>query len=263
MKYAIAVDLEGIAGIVGEPGQGLGREGRQTAFACEQAVREINAAVKALFESGASEVLVWDNHNGSLNLDYASLDKRVSIIAGTGAMHRWPGLDESVDGVLLMGYHAKADTYCGILSHTCSSETYQYIKINGRTIGEMEIDAACAAKLLKAPVIFVSSDEEGIRQAKESLPWAGTVSVKKPLGRNLAILKHPLAVVDEIYLGVKACAAAMDRMELFHFNEPLEVEIRFMRLEKAERMAKDRSGMYELKDPYTVAFKAKSILEMY
>jgi D-amino peptidase len=263
MKFAIAVDLEGIAAVVGESDKGLGRDDIEYQAATRQAVREVNAAARALFDSGAREVYVWDNHMISMNLDYTQLDERVSIIAGTGAKHRWPGLDESIDGVLLIGYHPKADTYSGVLSHTCSSTAYQYIKINDRTIGEIEIDAACAAKLLKAPVIFVSSDEEGVRQAREVLPWVKAVSTKKPLGRNLAILKHPYRVVEEIYREVKNAVDDMRNMKLFNFEEPLEVEIRYMRLEKAERAFKDRSGKYTLIDPYTVRFSAEDILELY
>lgn len=264
MNYAIACDLEGIAGVVGYPKEGLGSKSKQFQFAIKQAVREINAATKALFDSGADKVYVWDNHNGSLNLDYMELDKRVDIVAGVGAKHRWPGLyDKDISGVLLIGYHPMADTFAGILSHTCSSVTYQYIKLNGNSSGEIEIDAASASRLLNAPVIFIASDDKAITQAKTNLPWIKSVITKEALGRNLAVLKHPLRVVDEIYEAVKEAAANLESMKLFDIPDPVEVEMRFLRLEDAERVYKSKTKQVELLDPFTVKYTVKSFLELY
>ena len=264
MNFAIACDLEGIAGVVGFPKEGLGTQSKQYQFAIKQAVREINSAVAALYDSGADKVYVWDNHNGSLNLDYMELDKRVDIVAGVGAKHRWPGLyDKDIDGVLLIGYHPMADTYSGILSHTCSSVTYQYVRLNGKSVGEIEIDAASAGRLLKAPVIFVASDNMAVAQTNESLPWVKTVVTKEAIGRNLAVLKHPLRVVDEIYEAVKEAAESLSEMNLYDIADPVVVEMRFLRLEDAERVYKSRTKEVELLDPFTVRYTANSFLELY
>ena len=264
MNFAIACDLEGIAGVVGFPKEGLGITSKQFEFARKQAVREINAAVSALYDGGAEKVYVWDNHNGSLNLDYMELDERVEIVAGVGAKHRWPGLyDKGIGGVLLLGYHPMADTYAGILSHTCSSVTYQYLKMNGRSVGEIEIDAVSAARLLNAPVIFVASDDKGILQAKDALPWIRSVVTKEALGRNLAVLRHPRQVVKDIYDEVLAAAGSMDSMKLYDIEDPVEVEMRFLRLEDAEKVYKSRTRNAELLDPFTVRFTAGSFLELY
>ena len=264
MNFAIACDLEGIAGVVGFPKEGLGNKSKQFQFAIKQAVREINAAANALFDSGAKKVYVWDNHNGSLNLDYIELNKRVDIIAGVGAKHRWPGLyDKNIDAVLLLGYHPKADTYGGILSHTCSSVTYQYLKINGKSMGEIEIDAISACRLLNAPVIFAASDDKAVSQAKDSLPWIKSVITKEALGRNLAVLKHPLRVVDEIYETVKNAVEHLTDMQLYDVKDPVEVEMRFLRLEDAEKVYKSKTKNVELIDAFTVRFTAQSFLELY
>lgn len=264
MNFAIACDLEGLGGIVGFPGEGLGNTSKQFLLAKEQAVREINSAAAALFDSGAEKVYVWDNHNGSLNFDYTLLDKRVDIVAGVGAKHRWPGLyNKNIVGVLLLGYHPMADTYAGILSHTCSSVKYQYVKLNGISVGEIEIDAASAARLLNAPLIFAASDDKAISQVRKSMPWIKTVITKEALGRNLAVLKHPLRVVDEIYEEVKKAAADIKSMNLYDISDPVEVEMRFLRLEDAESLYKSKSKNVELIDPFTVRFTVKSFLELY
>lgn len=264
MRYAIACDMEGIAGVVGHSKEGLGHTSKHYLAAAEQAVKEINAATKALYDSGAEKVYIWDNHNGSLNMDYQKLDKRVDIIAGVGAKHRWPGLyDKDIDAVLLLGYHPKADTYAGILSHTCSSVTYQYIKFNGKSAGEVEIDAACAARLLNAPLIFLAGDTKLVSQVNEDMPWVTTVITKEALGRNLAVLKHPARVLDEIYDGVKKAVSKLDEAKLFNIDDPVTVEARFLRLEDAENVYKSKSKNVEMIDAFTVRYTVKSFLELY
>ena len=57
MKFVIAVDCEGLACVVGAPGSTL-NETRNFAFACAEAVREVNAATRALFDAGAERVIV-------------------------------------------------------------------------------------------------------------------------------------------------------------------------------------------------------------
>ncbi|MBN2853254.1 MAG: M55 family metallopeptidase [Clostridia bacterium] len=264
MNFAIAVDLEGIAGVVGTPGSGLGKDNTQYAFACLQAVREVNAAVKALYDCGAKKVYVWDNHGGSLNLDYFSLDKRVEILAGVGLKHRWQGLeDKNIDGVLLIGYHAMADTSKAVLAHTCSSTSYQHVKLNNRSVGEIEIDAAMAGIMLHAPLIFVSSDDQAIAQVSQTIPWAKTVITKHSIGRNAALLKHPDTVLDEIYMQVKQAFKETKGMKLFKIKEPIEVKIRFMRLEEAENAANNKIRKTELVDPYTIKYTVNHLTEIY
>jgi len=264
MRYAIACDMEGIAGVVGYPNEGLGNTSKQFQAASRQAVKEINAAVEALYDSGAEKVYVWDNHNGSLNMNYDDLDERVDIVAGVGAKHRWPGLyDKEIDAVLLIGYHPKADTYAGILTHTCSSTTYQYIKMNGKSMGEVEIDAACAARLLKAPLIFIAGDTKLVAQINEDMPWVSTVITKEALGRNLAVLKHPRRVAREIYDGVVKAVRDIGKAQLFDIEDPVEVEARFLRLEDAEKVIKSKSRDVEMIDAYTVKYSVESLLELY
>lgn len=240
-KFYIGVDCEGAACVVGEPGVGLG-QGEQYRFALRQAAREANAAARALFELGAKTVVIWDNHGSGCNFDYDSLDPRVSIALGSGHRGRFPLLDESFAGVLFIGYHARENTPKAVLAHTYSSRVYQYYKLNGREVGEMEVDAAFAA-LRKVPVIFCASDDCGIRQAREAFPWAETVVTKKGLSWTSAVSKHPLAVCEEIGEAVSRAALRLEEMKCFSLPSPLQVEIRYKRMEDAARAAlTDREG---------------------
>lgn len=249
MRFVVAVDCEGLACVVGAPGGTL-NESRNYAFACAEAVREANAAARALFDSGAEQVIVWDNHGSSLNMDYAALDERVDIALGVGFPHRFPGMDETFAGVLLVGYHAKDNTQDAVIAHTFSSRAYQWVKVNGEEVGEMALDAAVAGEL-GVPVIFVASDDKGVAEARQVLPWAETVVTKHAFGWNAAVSKHPKRVEREIYDAVRRAVARLSEMRPFTFTRPIHVQIRYKRLEEAERATRGATCWRRV-DAYTV-----------
>ena len=230
-RFFIGVDCEGAACVVGEPHKGL-KDSVNYPFAARQAALEADAAARALFDWGAEEVIVWDNHGSGVNLDYSLLDPRCKILLGSGCKTRFPGIDGSFDGVLFIGYHAREGTSNAVLAHTYSSLAFQSYQINGMEVGEMEIDGAFAGKH-GVPVIFVSSDDKCVSQAKERFPWAETVTTKESLGWNMALSLHPQAAADTIYQGVQKACARLSQMEPFEIKEPLSVAIRFKRMDDA------------------------------
>ena len=90
MKFIVAVDCEGVACAVGSPGASLNKS-RDLKFAQLQATREADACAKGLFDAGAEEVIVWDNHNGSQNLSCDFLDSRCEIARGVDSSIVGPG----------------------------------------------------------------------------------------------------------------------------------------------------------------------------
>ena len=260
MKFIIAVDCEGVACAVGSPGASI-NESRNLAFAQQQATREANAAASALFAAGADQVIIWDNHYGSLNLDYLALDRRCDIALGVDFPHRWPGLDATFDGVLLIGYHPMDNTVDGVIAHSFSSATYQWLKINGQEVGEMAIDGAVAG-LYGVPVIFVASDDKGTAEAMRFFPGVETVTTKQAMGWNAAVSKHPLRVLDEIQAGVKAATGSLGEFKPFVFDTPLAFEIRFKRLDAAQAASRSASG-WERVDAHTVRRTLASLLDYF
>ena len=161
-RYVISVDCEGVACVAGLPGMGLTKENPVYAFAAREALEEANAAARALFDSGADDVIVWDSHGTGVNFDYAMVDPRCRIALGSGFGARIPGMDETFSGLLFIGYHAREGTKDGVLAHTYSSATYQHVRINGKDVGEMEVDAAWAGKY-GVKVLFTATDAAGVR----------------------------------------------------------------------------------------------------
>lgn len=249
MKFAIAVDLEGMPGVVGAPGTGLDRElcPEEYDLAVKTAVACVNAAAKVLFDSGADEVLVWDNHGAGRNLPLSFLDDRLRILRGP-SYERWAGIDESFAGAMLFGYHAMAGTTDGVLSHTYDSSRIQYIAINGVKVGEMAIDAHLAA-VKGVPIICVLSDKAGIDEAHHFLPWAEGIITKRGFYRNNAIVEPLETCLSLVKTKVKSAIDRLPEMQLFSFETPMNVEYRFMRMEQANERVLNGA---ERVDAYTV-----------
>lgn len=229
-KYYVSVDLEGVACTIGTYGQGLAAGTPGYAFACEQATREAKAAVDALFAGGADEVTVWDCHGTGYNLDYRAFDKRVKFVLGAGSRKRFPGLTADCSGVLFLGYHAY-DAKDATLCHVYSSATYSGMKVEGKDVGELQIDGAIAGKL-GVPVLFVASDDVCVAQAKETFPNAVFVETKQALAWNSCISKHPDAVCEEISAAVGK--AMQKKGTVYTFPSPFTYEVTFKRIEYAQ-----------------------------
>ena len=248
MKFYIAVDCEGVAGVVGQP-HGTLNDSPDYALACRQATREANAVARGLFAAGAEEVVIWDNHGTSLNLVIEDLDERCLIASGLFP-RRFPGLDETFSGVALVGYHARDNTPEAVICHTFSSLTYQWMKINGHEVGEIEIDAALCG-LRGVPVFFVSSDDKACSQVQEVLPWATTHETKRAFSYNAAISKHPLRVAREMESAAQEAASRCDVCRPFAFAAPLTLQIRFTHLEAVQSYLGPGSAWRRL-DAYTI-----------
>ena len=237
MEYLIAVDLEGIHGIVGEPYKTLTEsfDYKEAAYA---AALEINAAVRALFDNGATAVYVWDNHGGGNNIDFSYVDKRAVRVDTAGDKRRYDfTLPHNFAGTIFIGYHSKEGTPKGILAHSYSSTAIQYIKLNGEAIGELGTDSFICEMHGIAP-IFAASDDCGICEIKEYYPDIETVTTKYGRGRNSADFKDRELVLAEIYNGVAAAMKKPHPTITKEFPSPSTLEIRYTRAEYAEQVHK-------------------------
>lgn len=229
-EYLIAVDLEGISGVVGAPYESL-TTSPDYALACENAVKEINAAVSALFDSGATRVAVWDNHGGGDNLDFSKIDSRVEKIDWRKYPYRLDfAADHNFNGIIYLGYHAREGSFKGILAHTFNSKAIQYVKMDSKLVGELEIDSYIAATHGIAP-IFCASDKACVDQFGESSPETVFVVTKYGKSRNSAELRPIDDVLRDIYDGVRE-AVKKDIKPISH-KVPFTLEVRYTRAEYA------------------------------
>jgi D-amino peptidase len=158
--------------------------------------QDINAAIRGAFESGADEVLVTDGHDRGTNILLEELDPRAHLICGDNSpLAMIQGVDQGVDGVIFVGYHARAGSYKGILDHTWSSRRVANLWLNDILVGEYGLNGAVAGHF-NVPVLMLTGDQTACAQASELLGNIETVVVKTAISRtgpNVSHRKSPKA----------------------------------------------------------------------
>ena len=196
-RVLLALDLEGVNHVVGEPYNGLERDTEQWKIAREQAVSEVNAAVEALFDAGVEIVGLWDNHGAGNNVDASALDRRITLISPDLKKPRMYFADGNYDCICFFGYHAMEGTLGGVLAHTMSSKTVQYYKLNGSYIGEVDMDAYIAAAK-GMPARFFAGGDISCKQAKRAVREIVTVTTKTEFSRNDAVFRDNEELLADI-----------------------------------------------------------------
>lgn len=197
MKIYIMADLEGISGIYCS-GQVLSNdpkyfEGRK------YMTRDANVVAKALKAAGVDTVYFRDCHGGGNTVLWDELSEDIDYcISGMIDQVRFPKELDDCDGVILLGYHAKAGTNGALLEHSMSSKAIQNYYVGGRTVGEVFIDAAIVGDH-GVPVIMVSGDDFVCAEAKEELPWVVTAEVKRATSQQGAMLLTPKQAERVLY----------------------------------------------------------------
>ncbi|MFN6994212.1 MAG: M55 family metallopeptidase [Aquincola tertiaricarbonis] len=171
----VAVDIEGVAG-VWRPEQTQAGNGDY-----ERARRwmtlEADAAVRGAFAGGAGTVLVNDSHGHFGNLLADEIDPRAQLIQGKPRqLGMMAGVDQQVDGVLMIGWHARAKAP-GVLAHTTNSFAFARVWLNGLEVGEIGLYAALAGQF-GAPVLMVSGCDVTAAEAAALMPQVACTVVK-------------------------------------------------------------------------------------
>ncbi|MBN1146622.1 MAG: M55 family metallopeptidase [Anaerolineales bacterium] len=219
MKILIAVDMEGISGVVhwDQVMPGNAEYPRFQAIMTE----DVNAAVSGAFSGGADEVLVTDGHNNGRNILIEELDRRARLNSSNASpLAMLQGIDSGVDGVIFVGYHARVGTQNAILEHTWSSRRVAGLWINQQPIGEIGLNAALSGHF-GAPLLMISGDQSACAEARALVEGIESVVVKQASGR-MAAECLPLGVAQwEIEA---AAQRAVERLRGGQAPKPLRLE---------------------------------------
>jgi D-amino peptidase len=174
-KILIAVDIEGVAGVwrleQTQAGQGDYERARRWM------TQEADAAIRGAFAGGAGAVLVNDSHGHFGNLLADELDARAQLIQGKPRqLGMMAGVDQDIDGVLMIGWHARAKTR-GVLAHTSNSFAFARVWLGGLELGEVGLYAALAAEF-GVPVLMASGCDVMADEARALMPDAVCAVVK-------------------------------------------------------------------------------------
>ena len=188
MKLFIAIDLEGISGVVCEAD--TAREGAAAQRARAHMRADLDAVLEGCAAAGAGEVVVCDAHDDGRNLDPTGLPGSVTLMSGSPApLSMVEGLAPDCDGALFVGYHARAGTAAAVLEHT-----WNY-KVFGAAVGDLEVGEFGVAALLAGefgvPALYVSGDDKTAAEARALVPGIATTVVKTGVRREAAALCSP------------------------------------------------------------------------
>lgn len=197
MKLLIAVDMEGITGVVTwnhvDPGHAEYQRFRRLM------TQDVNAAIRGAFDAGVDQVVVTDGHWNSDNILIEELDPRARLNSGTPSpLSMVQGVDQGVDAACFIGYHARIGTENAILDHTWSSARVQNVYLNGRVTGEIGLNASVCGHF-GVPVLMISGDQSANREAEEWIPGIGHAVVKQASGRWAAECLPPSVTQELIY----------------------------------------------------------------
>ena len=117
MKILIAADMEGITGVV--HWDQVNPSHPEYARFRKLMTADVNAAIRGAFAGGAASVSVTDGHNNSRNILIEELDSRATLHSGSPMpLSMVHGVDQGVDAVFFVGYHARIGAQNATLDHT-------------------------------------------------------------------------------------------------------------------------------------------------
>jgi D-amino peptidase len=218
---------------------------------------EINAAVEGFLAGGASEVIVWDGHDGSQTLSTLTIHPKARLLMG--ALGPSMLMERRFAAVAYVGQHSKADTRGGIMSHSYSSLGIQNMLLNGKPVGEIDVIAAMAGHF-GTPVIMLSGDQAAASELHEIVPNAELAVVKEGIGRYNCISLSAPAARDAIREAARRGAAKIGSIKPYTIPGPVSLQIEYTTRNSLPPDAALRAGA-EVLDDRTIRFRGKDILE--
>ncbi len=258
-KILISVDMEGIAGVV--TGEQLGPSGFEYQRFRKFMTDETLAAIDGAIEAGAKEIVVADAHGNGQNLLIEKLPEDVLLIRS------WPrrfgmvgGIDESFDGVLLIGYHSSTHNMEGVRAHTFSSAKLTKVVVNDIPVSE-GMWAAMVTGHFNVPVIMISGDNIATREVKDFLGNVEVAVVKEAMGFHSAKSRTPAAAAKIIK---EASYKAVKNINIFKpyklAESPVNLEISFKNYQPSQILA--YLSIIERTDSHSILFVGKDMVEV-
>jgi D-amino peptidase len=201
----IAIDLEGICGVVSEAD--TARDGAAAQRARAHMRADLDAVLEGCAAAGASEVVVCDAHDDGRNLDPAGLPAFARLVSGSPAPGSMlEGLTPDRDAAVFVGYHARAGTAGAVLEHTWDYKTFA-VRVGDLEVGEFGIAALLAGEM-GIPAVYVSGDDKLAAEARALVPGVTATVVKTGIRREAAAFAAPEEVRARIARDVRAALTA-------------------------------------------------------
>lgn len=225
MKIFISADIEGISGV--STNQQLKTPSEYQRFR-KLMTQDVNAAIEGAFKGGATDIVVADGHGNMSNIFIEDLDPRATLVQGSNrVMCQLEGLDDSFDAIMFVGHHGReSGSERTIISHTLAGICVNEMKINGKVVGETEMNAMVAG-YFNVPAIFISGDDAYVDEVKETLPEVEAAVVKRGIDRFAAELIHPEKAQQLIRDNAEKAVKRIPEFSPLKIDGPVTFEIEF------------------------------------
>jgi len=258
LRIYISADMEGVVGVV--TGEQLGPQGFEYQRFREFMTQEVNAAIEAAFEAGATEIVVSDSHGNGQNLLIEKLPKNILLVRS------WPrplmmmqGIDETFGGAIFIGYHSGTTNPQGVRAHTISSARLADVRLNNLSMPEAGINAAIAGHF-NVPVIMVSGDDIAVKETAALLGDVEGAVVKWASGFHSAKTLMPEASYQLIRAKVKKAIGRIKDFKPYKLATPVRLDVRFKNYRPSEVLS--YLSIVERTDAHSIRFTGKDIIEV-
>lgn len=255
MRFLILTDIEGVTGVT------TFEQAEQSEFGKRMLMNDVNAVIDGIQTQGNHEIILWDMHTDGRNIDLQDLgDRKVEIIEGKPInRNEYKSVNEKVDGLFMVGLHSMAGSG-GLLAHSYLRE-YASIRIGNTKVGEIGVESYLAGEQ-GIPVLFVSGDTLGCREAQQLIPGVKTVTVKRSLGDDQAVCYTPVytrgILKKAAYDAVNEAASGMKYPSVLNYNRE-EIHLAFSKCRYLAVMHKIHPDIFENED--TVMITGDTMLE--
>jgi D-amino peptidase len=247
-RILIVTDMEGLEGVNDAeeqilPGQRRYEETRRIL------IGDVNAAIEGASQGGASEIVVWDGHDGSRSLSVEDIASPGKLLQGRPTPANYYMSERAYDGIIFIGQHPMAGTKNGVLAHSQSFNVRQ-ISINGKPVGELGQVAAIGG-YFGIPVIMLTGDEMACAEMLALQPKAFTVPLKRQAGKLSTLsISHAEAVSRTREAARKAVQSVKD-FQPWKIEGPVELKFEFHPQPPQQPEAR------------TVIYKGRTVLEAF
>lgn len=257
MKIYISADMEGVVGAVSA--DQLSPGGFEYQRFREFMTAEVNAAIEAAFEAGATEIVVSDSHGNAQNLLIEKLPESILLVRGfPRPLVMMQGIDETFDGVIFLGYHSSTTNPEGVRAHTMSSARLADVRLNNISMTEGGFNAAIAGHF-DVPVIMVSGDDAAVKEVSSLLGGIEGAVVKWNYGFHSAKTLMPDAAYALIREKVKSAIGRIGEFKPYKLKTPVQLDVRFKNYRPSELLS--YLSIVERTDSHSIRFMGRDMIE--
>lgn len=226
VRVLISADAEGVTGITSTNELLFGKPHYE--FMRAMMTDDVNAAIAGAFDGGATEVVVNDAHWTMTNILIERLDPRADLIKGFQKHLCMVEGIQNADVVMFVGYHARTGDSNGVANETILGREIVEIRMNGRAVGESEINAAVAGAF-GVPLVMASGDDVYEQELRATFPTVEFGLTKYAIERWSARCLAP----DRARANIRSAAeravqrAARGEFSPYHLSGPCELEVVF------------------------------------